>query len=84
MDCGHSYRGSLNLAVGSGELLDRTETAAAKFTRHCVSPEGVRVNHSNQPHWRAFIGELMVNAGVVAAECAYTNHGDVYEVIGCQ
>ena len=84
MDCGHSYRGSLNLAVGGSELLDRTETAATKLTCHCVRPESVWVNYPNQPYWRALVGKLMVNAGVVAAERAHTNHGDVSEVIGCQ
>ena len=67
-----------------GELLNGTKTAAAKFARDRLSPRSVRVNHSNQPYWRTFLGQLIVNASVVAAEGAYANYRDVNKVIGCQ
>ena len=67
-----------------GELLNGTKTAAAKFARDRLSPRSVRVNYSNQPYWRTLLGQLMVNASVVAAEGAYANYRDVNKVIRCQ
>ena len=84
MDSGHRERGRLNFAVRGSELLDGTKTAASKLARDRVSPGSVGINHSHQPYGSALSGELMVNAGMVAAECADTNHSDVNKVIGCQ
>ena len=63
------------------ELLDRAETAAAEFARHCISPRRVRIDHSDQSYRHAFLRKLVIDAGVVAAKGAHANHGDVNEVV---
>ena len=67
-----------------GELLNGSKTAAAKFARDRLCARRVGVNYSNQPYWRTLLGQLMVNASVVAAEGAYASYRDVNKVIGCQ
>lgn len=84
MDRGYSDRGGLNFAVGGGELLDGAETAAAELARYSVCAGRIGVDDSDQPHRRAFAGKLVVDASVVAAECAHTNYGNVYEVVSAQ
>src|SRR5579872_799056 len=76
----YRHRGSLDFAVGGGELLDRAKTTASKFARNRGSARRIRVDDSDQPYRDSFFGELMVDASVVAAKGAYTNHGDVNRV----
>ena len=66
------------------ELLDRAKAAAAEFARHSVRPRRIGVDDADQPHRRALLGKLVVNAGVVAAKHAHANHGDVNEVVSGQ
>ena len=84
MDRGHRDRGSLDLAVRSDELLDRTKTAAAELARNCISPRGIRIHDSDEPYRNALVAKLVVNAGVIAAKRAYADYGDVNGVAGCQ
>jgi hypothetical protein len=81
---GHRDRGSLDFAVGRGELLDRTKTAAAKFARYRVRPRCIRVDDPDQPYGHAFLGKLVINASVIAAKRAHANYGDVNEVVSGQ
>jgi hypothetical protein len=81
---GHGDRSGLDFAMRCNELLDRPKTAAAKLARNRRSPRSIHIYDSDQSDWNAFAGKLMVDARVVAAECAGTNHGDVDGVVGGQ
>jgi hypothetical protein len=77
----HGYRSSLDLAVGSDELFDRTEGAATEVAGGSVSPRQVRIHHPNQAKRFALLRQLVIDAGVIATESAYSNHGDVNEFV---
>ena len=77
----HGDRSGLNFAVSGGKLLDGTKTATPELARHRRSPCRVDINDSDQSDWGSLVGELMVNAGVIAAKRAHTNHGDVDGVV---
>jgi hypothetical protein len=67
--------------VRGNQLVDRTKTAAAEFARHFISLRGVRIHHSDQSHWDAFLRKLVVDASVVAAKCTHADYGNVDEVV---
>ena len=84
MNCGHRHRCRLNFTVGGGELLDRTKAVAAKFAPHRVRLGCISINYTDQPYRSALLGELVVNASVVAAKGAHPDHSDIDKVIGGQ
>jgi len=80
----HSHGGSLDFAVGGGELFDGSESAATKFSGNRIRLRRVGVHDSHQPDGFPLLRELMIDAGVVASEGAHANYGYVNEVVSCQ
>ena len=80
----HGDRGGLDFAVGSGELLDRTESAAAEFASNGIGPRRVCINDSHQADGFALLLQLVVDAGMVVSEGAHADHGYVNKVVGSQ
>lgn len=70
--------------MGRDQLLDRAESATAKFVRDRVRPLSIRIDDSHQPYWRAFLRKLVVDAGMVASEDAHADDGDTSEVLSGQ
>ena len=55
------------------KILHAGQTGAAKLARYSLRLRGVTIYHGNQFHACALFLQLMVNAGVIAAERAHTN-----------
>jgi hypothetical protein len=68
--------------VGRGELFDRAEAATAEFARHGIRSRQIRVHYSYQPYSFSLLRELMIHAGMVAAECAHADNSYVDEALG--
>jgi len=81
---GYCHRRSLQFAVPGGELFDGTESTAAEFPGNAVRPRRVCVDNSHQADGLALLGQLVINAGVIASEGAHANHGHVNEVVSAQ
>jgi len=73
VNCGYCDRSGLNVDPGADQLLDRTEGTAAEFFRNRISASGILVDHSDQFNRALFAGKLMIDAGMVASECAYAD-----------
>ena len=80
-DRGYGNRSGLHLAVGGHQLLDRAKGAAAEFAGHGVGPRHIGVDHSHQADRFALLGQLVIDAGVVASEGAHADHCDVDKVV---
>jgi hypothetical protein len=66
----------LNIHGGTDQLLDRTEGATVELFGNSVGMRAIFVDHADQFNGFEFAGELVVNAGMVAPECAYTYYGN--------
>ena len=78
---GHGHGGGLHFAVRGHQLLDRAKCAAAEFAGHGVGPRHVRVHYAHQADRFALLGQLVIDAGVVAPESAHADHRDVNKVV---
>jgi len=76
-ECRNDDRGCPYFAVGGDELLDGSESTAAKFSSHSIGPRQVGIHDANQPDCTALLGELVIDPRVVAPEGADTNDGYV-------
>jgi hypothetical protein len=78
MDGGDSQRNSLNVDSRADQLLDRAESPAPELFRYRISARGIFVDHGDEVNCILFAGKLMIDAGMVASECAYTydSNGD--------
>src|SRR6266516_659235 len=81
LESGNRDRGSLNFAVRGSELLDGSETATAELAGHGISASNISIYHADQAHSLPLLRKLLVNAGMVAAERAYTDDRNVYKIL---
>ena len=70
MQCWDSHRCGFH---ASEKLFHASQSGAAKLAGHGLGLRGVTIHHRNQLHACALFLQLVVNAGVVAAERAHTN-----------
>jgi hypothetical protein len=63
--------------MGGDELLDRTKGPAAEFASQRIGAPQVRVDDAHQPHPLALLGQLLIDAGMIASKGAYADDGDV-------
>ena len=80
----HGDGSGLYLSVRRDELLNASETAAAKLARRCVGPRDIGIDHPDQPHIVSFLRKLVIDAGMVAPEGAYANDGNIDRFCGYQ
>jgi hypothetical protein len=78
---GDSDRGRLHLAVRGHQLLNRSKSAAAKFTGDGVGPGYIRIHHAHQADRFALLRQLVIDAGVVAPKGAHADHRHVDRVV---
>lgn len=76
MDRGYGDRRSFNIDPGADQLLDRTKGTAAELSCDLIGACWIFVDHSDQFNGVQFAGELVIDAGMVAPECAYANDGN--------
>ena len=81
-DRGHRDRRRLDLAVGSNQLFDGTESAAAEFAGDGVGSSRVGIDDAHQADRLSLLRQLVIDAGVVVSKCAHANHGYVDDVVG--
>src|SRR2546427_8387431 len=81
---GNGDRSSLYFAARTDELLDRAEGAGSVLTAYGLSARKIRIHNRSQCHWLILLRQLMVNAGVIAAESAHPDHCYVNAVLGSQ
>src|SRR4029077_7480033 len=84
MDGGNGNRGGLHFAVGGDELFEGTECAATELARHRIGACDVTVYYSQQADWFALLLKLLVDTGVVAAEGAHADYGDIHNAVRTQ
>ena len=58
-----------------------SESATAGFAGDSVGTGHVRIHDAHQPYGLPLLGQLVIDAGVVASEGAHAHHGNVYEVV---
>ena len=78
---GYSHRGGLHFAVRGYQLLDRAKCTAAEFTGYSIGPRHIRVHHSHQADRFALLGQLVIDAGVVAPESTHSDDRDADKVV---
>ena len=78
---GNSDGGSLHFAVRSHQLFDRPESAAAEFSGDGVGSGHVWIHHPHQTDRLPLLGQLMINASVVASKGAHPDHSHVDKVV---
>ena len=81
MDRRHNDRGSLHFVISVNELFDGAKSAAAKFLGNGVRASEIGVNNSGETDWFALLGEILIDAGVVASEDASANNCDSDEAL---
>jgi hypothetical protein len=59
--------------ASADQLLDGTKSAAAEFFRNRMGTRGIFVDHADQFNGFELMSELVVDAGMIASECAYTD-----------
>jgi hypothetical protein len=79
--CGDCDRRCLDFAVGRNELLERPEGTAAEFASNGIRTRHIAVDDPEQADRLSLVLELLVDAGVVAAEGTHADHGYVYDVV---
>ena len=57
-------------------MLDRAEAMAAEFFGDRVGARWILIDYANQLNCFEFASELVVDAGMVASECAYADNGN--------
>ena len=77
IDGGDRDGSGLDFAMGGEQLVERSEGAAIEFAGHGIGARHIAIDHAQQAERLALLLELLVNAGVVAAEGADSHHGDV-------
>src|SRR6266571_2964911 len=81
LESGNRDRGSLNFAVRGSELLDGSETATTELAGNCISASKIGIHHADQAHSLTLLRKLLVNAGMIAPERAYTDDRNVYKIL---
>ena len=84
MDGGHSHGSRLHFVMGTDELVDRTETPATEFRRYRVRFADVHIDHAHQTNGFALLAQLVIHPGVVAAERASADDGNIDGIRACQ
>jgi hypothetical protein len=77
IDRRHSDGGGLDFAVRSEQLFERSEGAAPELAGDGVSARHIAVDNTEQAESLSLLFELLVDAGVITSERAYSDHGDV-------
>ena len=81
---GHRDGRSVNVAAGTDKLFDRAKGARTVFAGNCVGASHVRVHYNVKLDRLPLLGQLMVNAGMVASEGTYANHRNIDGLISDQ
>jgi hypothetical protein len=84
MNCRDCHRRALHFTVSGDELIERPERPATEFPAHGVGAGNVLVDHTQQAERLALLLQLFVDAGMVAAERAHTDDGDIDDAVGVQ
>jgi hypothetical protein len=76
MDSGNCNGGSLDVDTRSHQLLDGTKRTTSEFFCNCVGACGIFIDYADEFNGIEFAGKLVIDAGMVASECAYTDDGN--------
>jgi hypothetical protein len=71
----------LHLAVSGHQLLDRSKRTAPELGSNGVGASHVRIHNSYQSDRFPLLRQLVIDASVIAAESARTNHRDVDKTV---